>query len=106
MTSVLVCPGDRLCAAGDDGSGAGPNVAGPGTFARGAYIQASLLGVRRDEVQADGSRVVSVVARDEMTSGGDGGSGIVLPEVGDVVMCRWRGLPIRPKSKFFGGKFS
>ena len=81
--AACCCPGDRLCAASPDGGAV--NVAGPGTYARGAYIQASLLGVRRDAVrESDGARIVSVIAREEVLGGG----GIVLPEVGDVVVCK------------------
>lgn len=78
---VACCPGDRLerITEGDK------VMAGPGTFMTGSYIQASLLGVRRDELREDGSRIVSVIAPDEMNGAGDG---IVLPEVGDVVICK------------------
>ena len=83
--AVCCCPGDRLCAAGAVDGGEPVNIAGPGTYVRGAYIQASLLGVRRDAVrESDGARIVSVIAREEVLGGG----GIVLPEVGDVVVCK------------------
>ena len=90
MTDLICCPGDRLCQAGTGGGEDGISdaagkriniVAGPGTYVRGAYIQASLLGVRRDIVRTDGSRVVSVIAARS-------GDGIVLPEVGDIVVCK------------------